>query len=790
MADDISLNDLEEALNKSEHKLQVEILNREAWESKLQTQIVEQFEGFNEKFDQLNTILAAIQLQLFLLNPQSQFQLPPSSLSPPFSSISVKPSIDTQFTALSPNSLSTPIPHTQTQSLPLEQNSKTISSLMSNYEDGDEFEETRSMMKFHSAQKVFDKYPERNLSIWMSNTSEYAHNCFGVVLSASVQSERLRETVLELNAIPGITNGHIAATLAYHFEKKNYEAKMGFDPGGIQVGNKISFDGRMTTLGVVEKVWNHQFLKNCPSIAYTHDTCIASIDKLLEKIALTTPIFDPGEVIFYLIGKYIHVFFIQDEMIICEVIHSLKSKSMSHIWENWRFLDFFSHKSKSFNMFVLLFDNLGFPREYIYYVNLGINDTFQNLVGFVVDHSKGLNQFLHNWVNPNDSRASKLWQQSYDSRSISLVKITKSLNSCARLEGVILRVLDDLGNEIVEQDVVIVFNILFNTKRYGNVLIASLVMIAMYEEVGNVEVAWSSIDHFHMISTFEDTHKMIHPNDLWTFVRLKSASMVVVCALWNIIRRSILHHRGRALEQWAKEPLEICHGRTRKTFTKLNLKLSPKAIGLTNELCDGFFAIAMLANLFTDIMPRKIVDKMDGIDVVSWIKNLGMNVEIGNLTGVNLIFAQKNNGFSATAQNHQRGMVLANIFFANGIGMVMTSSSNFLAKKEKRTHSVLDRPLPKPPPQLRHISLGDKTLSRRECSEFTHDIHRIVSSSCILSASSQASRVSSLPLPRVGTVTRVTVSLGRRWLWEIDFRVSTLFVKGMCAAKTGWAVSS
>ncbi|KAH6777029.1 glutamate-cysteine ligase [Perilla frutescens var. frutescens] len=48
MTDDMILNDLEEALKKSEYKLQTEILKREAWEFRLQ----EQVRGFSTQFDQ------------------------------------------------------------------------------------------------------------------------------------------------------------------------------------------------------------------------------------------------------------------------------------------------------------------------------------------------------------------------------------------------------------------------------------------------------------------------------------------------------------------------------------------------------------------------------------------------------------------------------------------------------------------------------------------------------------------------------------------------------------------
>lgn len=74
MAEDICLDDLGEALRKSENGLQKEIFKREAWGLKLQDQIrgvaakfQEQFSGVHEKLDQLSNVLTNIQLQLQIL---------------------------------------------------------------------------------------------------------------------------------------------------------------------------------------------------------------------------------------------------------------------------------------------------------------------------------------------------------------------------------------------------------------------------------------------------------------------------------------------------------------------------------------------------------------------------------------------------------------------------------------------------------------------------------------------------------------------------------------------------
>lgn len=51
-----------------------------------------------------------------------------------------------------------------------------------------------------------------------------------------------------------------------------------------------------------------------------------------------------------LVGNNIPVFFIRDAMVFPDMVRSLKPNPVSHIQENWRILDFFSHHPESLNM--------------------------------------------------------------------------------------------------------------------------------------------------------------------------------------------------------------------------------------------------------------------------------------------------------------------------------------------------------------------------------------------------------------------------------------------------------
>ncbi|KAK9109438.1 hypothetical protein Sjap_017498 [Stephania japonica] len=67
---------------------------------------------------------------------------------------------------------------------------------------------------------------------------------------------------------------------------------------------------------------------------------------------------------FDLVGNNFPVFFIRDGMKFPDMVHALKPNPKSHIQENWRVLDFFSHHPESLHMFTFLFDDIGIPQDY------------------------------------------------------------------------------------------------------------------------------------------------------------------------------------------------------------------------------------------------------------------------------------------------------------------------------------------------------------------------------------------------------------------------------------------
>ncbi|CAN6720137.1 unnamed protein product [Malus baccata var. baccata] len=69
------------------------------------------------------------------------------------------------------------------------------------------------------------------------------------------------------------------------------------------------------------------------------------------------------------------------------------------------------------------------------------------------------------WVNPSSPRASQLRHKSYDSRYSSLVKVAECLNSCTPIESDIFEALKGLGDNILEQDAVVVLNKMNNLEN-------------------------------------------------------------------------------------------------------------------------------------------------------------------------------------------------------------------------------------------------------------------------------------------------------------------------------------
>ncbi|XBH58493.1 hypothetical protein VPH35_079917 [Triticum aestivum] len=56
-----------------------------------------------------------------------------------------------------------------------------------------------------------------------------------------------------------------------------------------------------------------------------------------------------------------------------DMVHALKPNPKTHIQENWRILDFFSHHPESLHMFTFLFDDIGVPADYRHMDGSGVN---------------------------------------------------------------------------------------------------------------------------------------------------------------------------------------------------------------------------------------------------------------------------------------------------------------------------------------------------------------------------------------------------------------------------------
>lgn len=79
------------------------------------------------------------------------------------------------------------------------------------------------------------------------------------------------------------------------------------------------------------------------------------------------------------------------------------------------------------------------------------------------ENGKVTSSSKHIWVNPRSPRASQLRKHSYDARYDSLVKVSKTLDSC-NTSGEVSSVMIGLGNNILEQDSVIILNNMSNSK--------------------------------------------------------------------------------------------------------------------------------------------------------------------------------------------------------------------------------------------------------------------------------------------------------------------------------------
>ncbi|GAV59855.1 PPR domain-containing protein/PPR_1 domain-containing protein/PPR_2 domain-containing protein/PPR_3 domain-containing protein [Cephalotus follicularis] len=80
----------------------------------------------------------------------------------------------------------------------------------------------------------------------------------------------------------------------------------------------------------------------------------------------------------------------------------------------------------------------------------------------IPDRETGSSSKHYIWVNPKSPRASQLRQRSYDSRYASLVKKAESLDNCNPKEDDVYGILSGLGDNLLEQDAVVIINNMTN----------------------------------------------------------------------------------------------------------------------------------------------------------------------------------------------------------------------------------------------------------------------------------------------------------------------------------------
>ncbi|KAK9081612.1 hypothetical protein Sjap_026646 [Stephania japonica] len=94
-------------------------------------------------------------------------------------------------------------------------------------------------------------------------------------------------------------------------------------------------------------------------------------ERIPERVVHAGELVQKGN--FDLVGNNFPVFFIRDGMKFPDMVHALKPNPKSHIQENWRVLDFFSHHPESLHMFTFLFDDIGIPQDYRHMDGSGVN---------------------------------------------------------------------------------------------------------------------------------------------------------------------------------------------------------------------------------------------------------------------------------------------------------------------------------------------------------------------------------------------------------------------------------
>ncbi|KAJ8759210.1 hypothetical protein K2173_004648 [Erythroxylum novogranatense] len=110
------------------------------------------------------------------------------------------------------------------------------------------------------------------------------------------------------------------------------------------------------------------------------------------------------------------------------------------------------------------------PRTSLYVTHVSLQDPIQqeaekeNNLQYP-DGKVSVSSKSYIWVNPNSPRASRLRKRSYDSKYTSLVKVAEVLNSCNPNEEEVSRVLSEFGDNVLEQDAVVIINNMSNPEN-------------------------------------------------------------------------------------------------------------------------------------------------------------------------------------------------------------------------------------------------------------------------------------------------------------------------------------
>lgn len=74
-----------------------------------------------------------------------------------------------------------------------------------------------------------------------------------------------------------------------------------------------------------------------------------------------------------LVGNNFPVFFVRDAMKFPDMVHALKPNPKTHLQEDWRIIDFFSHHPEALHMFTFLLDDVGIPKDYRHIPGFGVH---------------------------------------------------------------------------------------------------------------------------------------------------------------------------------------------------------------------------------------------------------------------------------------------------------------------------------------------------------------------------------------------------------------------------------